>query len=280
MTSADGVATVCIQRPEVMNALDAVTMRELSEVFDELASDDALKGVILTGYNGALVGADISELANLKTQQEGEEIGRKGHAVLRRIECFSKPVVAVLNGPVMGGGAELSMACHARIVGSRVTVSQPEVNLGIIPGYGGTQRLPRIVGWERALEMLRLGRPIDAETACAWGWAEGAVASDPIAAAEQLIAAHWAGSETVSPVASAPMNVPAEWPHADLGHRSRTIDAILVDVLRRGLACSLEEGLAIEAEGVGRAVITVDFDIGMKNFAQNGPRVPAMFLHE
>jgi enoyl-CoA hydratase/carnithine racemase len=172
------------------------------------------------------------------------------------------------------------MACHARIVGRELMMGQPEVNLGVIPGYGGTQRLPRLIGVERACDLLRTGRPIGAREACEWGWASGPPASDPVAAAVALVRDHVAGRLRLSPVDPAPLSVPARLPRVDIGHRSRKIDAILVDVVRRGLALPLADGLAVEADGFARCKQTVDMDIGLKNFIQNGPRVPAAFLHE
>jgi enoyl-CoA hydratase/carnithine racemase len=154
------------------------------------------------------------------------------------------------------------------------------VNLGIIPGYGGSQRLPRLIGIERAVDLLRSGRSIRASEACAWGWAQGEPVADPVAAAKALVRKHLAREITLGPVDPAPLAVPAALPYVDIGHRSLAIDAILVDVLERGLAESLPEGLAIETRGFGLCKTTVDLDIGMRNFIQNGPRVPAAFLHE
>jgi enoyl-CoA hydratase/carnithine racemase len=188
--------------------------------------------------------------------------------------------VAALDGPVMGGGAELAMACHARVVGRGLQLAQPEVNLGIIPGYGGTQRLPRLIGVERAADLLRTGRMIGAAEACAWGWATGEPAEEPVAAAVALVRQALAGTVTLAPLDPAPLPPLGPLPELDLGQRSLAIDAILVDVLREGLRRPLPEGLAIEARGFGRCKATVDMDIGMKNFVQNGPRVPAAFLHE
>jgi enoyl-CoA hydratase/carnithine racemase len=159
-------------------------------------------------------------------------------------------------------------------------MGQPEVNLGIIPGYGGTQRLPRLIGVEKSCDLLRTARSVGADEACALGWAHGEPAKDVMAAAKALIEAHLAGTETIGPVDPSPMKVPEELPNHDIGHRSLAIDAILVDVMRRGLAKPLSEGLAIEADGFARCKQTVDLDIGMKNFIQNGPRVPAVFMHE
>jgi len=180
----------------------------------------------------------------------------------------------------MGGGAELSMACHARVVGPALVLGQPEVNLGIIPGYGGTQRLPRLIGFEKAADLLRTGRPVGAQEACAWGWASGEPATDFVGAARALLRRHLAGEVKLRPVDPAPMAVPAALPPADLGHRSLAIDAILVEVIRQGLSRPLPEGLEVESRGFGRCKATVDMDIGMKNFIQNGPRVPAVFLNE
>jgi enoyl-CoA hydratase/carnithine racemase len=187
-------------------------------------------------------------------------------------------VVAALDGPVLGGGAEIAMACRTRVVGPRLLLGQPEVNLGIIPGYGGTQRLPRLVGLEKALELLRTGRTVGAEEACSMGWAAGEPVSDPLEAARSLLLER--GDDLQPTVDPRPMEVPAELPHVDIGHHSLAVDAILVDVVRRGTALPLPEGLEVEAEGLAACKRTVDFDIGMKNFIQNGPRVPAEFLHE
>jgi enoyl-CoA hydratase/carnithine racemase len=236
--------------------------------------------VVLTSYGGALAGADINELAVLKTPAEAADKCRRGHAVLRAIATFAKPVVAAVDGAVLGGGSELAMACHARVVGHRLMLGQPEVNLGIIPGYGGTQRLPRLVGVERAAEVLRTARTLDAAEACAWGWAVDEPASDPEAAAKNLLRAVLAGEKRIAAVDPAAVEVPAALPAVDIGHRSLAVDRILTDVILAGLARDLDAGLEIEAEGFARCRRTVDYGIGMTNFAQNGPRVPAVFLNE
>ncbi len=274
------VAVVSIRRPEVRNALSARTLRELDETFTALSDDAAVQGMVLTSFDGALAGADIGELAALRDPAACEAICLVGHAILGRLAASRKPVVAALDGPVLGGGAELSMACHARVVGRGLQLGQPEVNLGIIPGYGGTQRLPRLIGVERAVELLRTGRIIGAAEACAWGWASGEPADDPVAAAVALVRQALAGEVKLAPVDPAPLPPLTKLPELDLGHRSLAIDAILVEVLREGLRRPLAEGLAIEARGFGRCKATVDMDIGMRNFVQNGPRVSAAFLHE
>jgi enoyl-CoA hydratase/3-hydroxyacyl-CoA dehydrogenase len=274
------IALVTVRRPEVRNALNARTVDELEAVFARLASDDSVKGVVLTGYGGALAGADINELASLKTPEEAEALSRRGQAVLDKIAALDKPVVAAVDGPVLGGGCELAMACHARVVGSSLMLGQPEVNLGIIPGYGGTQRLPRIIGLERGLDLLRTGRSIGAREAREWGWAAAGPAEDILAAARDLVSQHLAGKIKLTPVSPDPIAVPENLPQVDIGHHSLAIDGILAAVAREGLTKRLPEGLKVEAAGFARCKQTVDYDIGMKNFIQNGPRVPAAFLHE
>jgi enoyl-CoA hydratase/3-hydroxyacyl-CoA dehydrogenase len=281
MTERDGeIAVVKIFRPEVMNALNELTLEELKTEFTKLAADDTVKGIVLTSWDGALAGADILELAALKTPAEAEAKCLHGQGILAQIETMSKPVVAAVNGPVLGGGAELSMACHARVAGPGLMLGQPEVNLGIIPGYGGTQRLPRLIGLEKSFDLLRTGRAVSAKNACGWGWATGEPSADFVGAAKDLLRRHHAGEIKLAPVSPEPMTVSGELPRVDIGHRSLAIDGILVDVIRRGLAKPLRDGLKVEADGFARCKGTVDYDIGMKNFIQNGPRVPAAFMHE
>ena len=274
------LAVLSVWRPEVKNALSRATINEIDGALDELIADDSVKGIVFTSYDGSLAGADINELAALRSAQECKDMCLRTHPTQKKMATSPKPVVAAVDGPVLGGGAELSMSCQARVVGRQLMVGQPEVNLGIIPGYGGTQRLPRLIGIERATDLLRSGRPVGAKEACAWGWATGEPAADPVAAAKELIGRHLAGKTKITAVNPEPIPVPDPLPQVDIGHRSLMIDEILVDVMTRGLSVSLDEGLAIEADGFGRCYDTVDMDIGMKNFIQNGPRVPAAFLHE
>jgi len=273
-------AIVMVRRPEAMNALSDLTMEELKSAFMELDQDKTVKGIILTGFDGALAGADITELAVLKTPKAAEEKSLRSYKLLDLMSEMRKPIVAALNGPVLGGGSEISMGCHARVVGPRLMLGQPEVNLGIIPGFGGTQRLPRLIGFERGLDLLRTGRPVGAKEAVEWGWATGEVSKDVLAAAKALIADHVAGRVKLKPVNPEPMQIPDEFPAVDIGEHSLSVDAVLVDALRRGLVLPLAEGLKVEAECFGQCLNLVDMDIGMKNFMQNGPRVPAVFMHE
>ena len=279
VSSEDGIATVRVFRPEVKNALSKATLREIDDAIAVLEAAPEVLGIVLTSYDGSFAGADIMELAALTTPAECEATCLSSHPIFARIEACKKPIIAALNGPVLGGGAELSMACRARIVGKGLLLGQPEVNLGIIPGYGGTQRLPRIVGVELAVEMMRSGKTLNAKEACAWGFGEGLPVEDPLATARALARDLANGKRTVHTIRRAPVLGFTVGP-VDIGHRSLAIDAILVDVLRRGLALPLEEGLKLEAQGFARCKSCVDMDVGMKNFVQNGPRVPAAFLHE
>ncbi len=276
----DELAVVTVCRPEVLNALSDQVLDELKQVFAKLEADPAVKGVVFTGFDGALAGADIQELAVLQNAEQAEAKCHRGQGLLNQMAALKKPLVAALNGPVLGGGAEISMACHARVVGPALMMGQPEVNLGIIPGFGGTQRLPRLIGLERGMDLLRTGRAVRAKQACAWGWATGEPVDDVLAAAKDLVRQHLAGKAKVAPVSVEPFPTPKPLPNVDIGAHSVMVDEILVDVLREGLSKPLAEGQKVEAKGFARCRGTVDYDIGMKNFIINGPRVPAAFLHE
>jgi enoyl-CoA hydratase len=160
------VLVVTINRPKVLNALNASTLAELSQALDEAEHDEGVRAIVLTGAGpkAFVAGADINELA-VQTPVGGREHARTGQALLDRIERFGKPVVAAINGFALGGGCELAMACTIRLASDTAKFGQPEINLGLIPGYAGSQRLPRLVGRGRALELLLTGAPISAEEA-------------------------------------------------------------------------------------------------------------------
>jgi enoyl-CoA hydratase len=164
--TGDGVAVVTVNRPDKLNALDDRTMAELETAFTALGTDAAVRGVILTGAGGKafVAGADIAELSR-QTPVEGKERSLRGQKVLDRIENLGKPVVAAINGYALGGGCELALACHVRVAAETARLGTPEVKLGIMCGYAGTQRLSRLVGKGRALEMLLTGEMVDAAEA-------------------------------------------------------------------------------------------------------------------
>ncbi|HYK55545.1 MAG TPA: enoyl-CoA hydratase-related protein [Flavisolibacter sp.] len=165
-----GILTVTINRPDKLNALNKDVMSDLESVTKEIEDNKAVRGAILTGagQKGFVAGADISEFIGL-TGGEGMDLARKGQDIFFKIENCSKPVVAAVNGFALGGGCELAMACHFRIASENAKFGQPEVNLGLIPGYGGTQRLVQLIGKGRALELLMTGNMIDAPTALQYG---------------------------------------------------------------------------------------------------------------
>lgn len=161
----DQIAVVTINRPRTLNSLDAETLRELGEVFDQLDRDEEVRVVIVTGAGKAFVaGADISFMQNM-TPLEARSFSRLGQTVFEKIEKLSKPVIAAINGYALGGGCELAMACDIRVASEKAKLGQPEVNLGLIAGFGGTQRLPRLVNPGLAKEILFTADIYDAETA-------------------------------------------------------------------------------------------------------------------
>src|SRR5262245_53709687 len=163
---ADGVARVTVNRPDKLNALNATVIDELGEAIARIEAEPGVQGAILTGAGAKafVAGADIAELAG-QGPLDGQARASRGQAVFRRFERCGKPVIAAVNGFALGGGCELAMACHLRIASETARFGQPEVKLGISPGYGGTVRLPRLVGRGRALELLLTGAMIDAAEA-------------------------------------------------------------------------------------------------------------------
>lgn len=175
----EGVATITVNRPKLLNALSPETMDELRQAFQSAREDSAVKGVILTGAGekAFVAGADISQFREYGPR-EAEAFARRSQDVLGEIEAMDKPVVAAVNGYALGGGCELAMACHMRVAGETARLGQPEVSLGIIPGNGGTQRLPRLVGKGRAFELILTGRMVNAVEAEGIGLVNRVVPSD------------------------------------------------------------------------------------------------------
>ncbi|MGI8599653.1 MAG: enoyl-CoA hydratase/isomerase family protein [Chitinophagaceae bacterium] len=171
LTSLDaGILTITVNRPDKLNALNKDVMADLDAVSSDMATNEEIKGVILTGSGtkAFVAGADISEFVDL-SRGEGLDLAKKGQEIFFKFENSLKPVIAAVNGFALGGGCELAMACHFRIASENAKFGQPEVNLGLIPGYGGTQRLVQLIGKGRALELLMTGNMIDAQTALQYG---------------------------------------------------------------------------------------------------------------
>lgn len=166
----NAILLITINRPDKMNALNKTVLDELNAVIDEVYNNNAIKSAIITGAGAKafVAGADISEFQGLK-HHEGMELARKGQYIFKKIEEAPKPIIAAVNGFALGGGCELAMACHFRLASDNARFGQPEVNLGLIPGYGGTQRLTQLIGKGRAIELLITGNMLDAAAALQYG---------------------------------------------------------------------------------------------------------------
>ncbi|NOZ04494.1 MAG: hypothetical protein GXO92_07835, partial [FCB group bacterium] len=167
---SDGIGVITIDRPEALNAVNSDIIDELKNIFRSLRSNNDVGAVIITGAGekAFIAGADIKEMSHFGTP-EGLDFARKGQDLTNLIERFPKPVIAAINGYALGGGCEIALACHIRIAAENAHFGQPEVRLGLIPGWGGTQRLPRLVGKGKAIEMITTGNTIDAREAKEFG---------------------------------------------------------------------------------------------------------------
>ena len=193
----EGIATIKINRAKVLNALNMETIVELADAVKTLEKDEKIKVAILTGEGKAFIaGADISQMANM-TPLEAKKFSDKGHCLLERIEKSRLPFIAAVNGYALGGGCETLMACDIVIAGKSAKLGQPEINLGISPGFGGTQRLPRLVGRMKAKELLLTGRNISADEALEIGLVNMIVEDDQLMETTQKIAGKIASKSPV-----------------------------------------------------------------------------------
>ncbi|MBC8375604.1 MAG: enoyl-CoA hydratase/isomerase family protein [FCB group bacterium] len=169
-----GIATITLDRPEKLNALNAVVLNELEETFQELKGNEAVRVIVVTGAGekSFVAGADITQFPSM-SPEEAQDFAKRGQTVFSLIESSSKPVLAAINGFALGGGCELALSCHLRFASDNALFGQPEVKLGVIAGYGGTQRLPRLIGRGRALDLLLSGRMIKADEALQMGLVNG-----------------------------------------------------------------------------------------------------------
>jgi enoyl-CoA hydratase len=240
----DGVAIVTINKPKVLNALDTKTVLEIERAFDALGDDPKVRCVILTGSGDKafIAGGDIAEMST-KTPQQGKLYGQGGQRACFAIERCRKPVIAAINGYALGGGTEIAMACDIRIASERARMGQPEVSLGITPGFAGTQRLPRLVNRGRGKELVMTGATIDAAEALRLGLVERIVPHDKLIGTARAMAA--------SIASKGPLAV-------------QSAKALV------NLACDtpLREGCAAEAESFGACFSTHDQKEGMAAFLE------------
>ena len=236
------VATVTLNRPKVLNALNRKTMEELECAFYDLREDSSIKVVLFTGAGekAFIAGADINELAHYGPA-DGTAFAHKGQAVLALIENLGKPVIAVINGFALGGGCEIAMACHIRIASAKARLGQPEINLGVIPGFGGTQRLARLVGEGRAMELCLTGDHIKADEALAMGLVNKVYAPEELMDAAKILA-------------------------EKIASKGALITRYCMEAVHRGLQGSLAEGLNLEAKLFGLCCATEDKVEGTQAF--------------
>lgn len=243
------VAVLTINRPQVLNALDSASLDELHRATRELADDSAVRAVVITGAGekAFAAGADIRELAAMGPDASRAH-ARRGQAALAAIEEMNKPVVAAINGFALGGGCELAMACTFRIAAERARLGQPEISLGMIPGFAGTQRLTRLVGRAVALDLLLTGRHVEAEEALRLGLVHRVVPGSRLMAAARALAAEMA--------AKAPLAV-----------------RYILEAVRRGADMTMDDAQALEASLFGLAAASDDSREGTAAFLEK--RAPA-----
>jgi len=244
---SDGIATLTLNRPKALNALNQSTLKELLCLFSGIRDDAAVKVVILTGAGekAFVAGADISEMQPLDAVS-GRRFALLGHQLAAAIEELPKPVIAAVNGFALGGGCELALCCDIRLASENARFGQPEVNLGVIPGFGGTQRLPRLIGKGRACELLMTGDMIDAAEAYRIG-----LVNKVLPAAELIPAAHKLA--------------------AKIAAKGQIAIGFAKSALRDGLETDLDRACAREADLFGLCFATADQKEGMQAFLEKRP---------
>ncbi|MGD2245766.1 MAG: enoyl-CoA hydratase-related protein [Candidatus Aminicenantes bacterium] len=240
----DGLGFITVNRPDKLNALNAQTVEELHEAFLSFQEDSDVKAVILTGSGDKafIAGADIGELAELDAES-GRAYVLRGQELTKLVENFPKPVIAAVNGFALGGGTEVALACHVRVVSENAQMGQPEVKLGLIPGYGGTQRLARLVGKGQAMELILTGKTIDAQQAFQIGLVNRVVPQgDLLSTCRQM------AQEIIK-------NAPLAVEYA-------------IRAINQGLDNTLDEGLVLEADLFGKACSSDDSKEGTQAFLE------------
>ena len=244
-----GIRRITVNRPDKLNALNAATLDALQTAFDAAAADAAVRVVVLTGAGpkAFVAGADIAEMADLRPT-EGRDFSLRGQKLMRTIETLPKPAIAMVNGFALGGGLELAMGCHLRIAADSAKVGQPEINLGLIPGFGGSQRLLRLAGRAATLELCLTGAPIDAARARELGIVNRVVPADQLMDETMKLAGQLANA--------APLALRA-----------------MIDSVNIGGECGIEEGLEYESAQFGLVFSTDDMREGTGAFLER--RKPA-----
>lgn len=277
------VAVLKIRRPRALNAFDGGIIQSLKQLLADAEADASVKAVVITGHGTKAFasGTDIDMLAACRTAEDGYRVSRGFQEMTLQIERMTKPTVCALNGLAFGGGVELALACAARVArgGLKVLARLPEPNLGIIPGGGATQRLPRLIGVEAAARLLRTAAPVSSDEALALGLVDELVDGSPLDAAVSLARRMAADPASRRTLPQGPIPHTGELAAVDLGHLSKRIDAILVRAILDGARGGLAEGLELEARLSGSCLETEDGRIGLSNFVQNGVRAPAAFVH-
>ena len=241
---ADGIAVATVNRPDKLNALNADVIGDLAALAERVATDHDVRALILTGADekAFVAGADIGELAEVDGD-EGRQLAERGQAAFRALERLRKPVIAAVNGFALGGGCELAMACHIRLAAPNAKFGQPEVKLGLIPGYGGTVRLPRLVGRGRALEVLLTARMVGAEEAERIGLVNRVVDGSTLLDEARALAR--------TMLAMGPLAV-----------------GLCLDQVDRGLDATVDDAMALEAEAFGAACASEDKGEGTRAFLE------------
>ncbi len=279
----DNIAVLTIRRPKVLNALNLGVLTELKEEIVAAENDASVDGIVITGFGtkAFVSGADINMLAALKTPEEGYDNSHTFQGLINTIEECKKPTVCALNGFAFGGGNELAITCTARLAkkGLPVVACQPEVNLGFIPGAGGTQRLPRLVGVDIAAEILRTARPVSGKEAAEIGLVdkevEGDLVEEAVTFAKQLVKGEVQPRDFMKSGNGEDI-MPKE---INIGHLSKKIDEIMNKAIYDGIKLPLNEALELESKLFGECILTEDMRIGLDNFLENGPRAKADFKH-
>lgn len=241
----ESVAVITVNRPDALNALNPKTLDELEQAFQEVRVNKTIKAAVLTGAGDKsfIAGADIKDLGIERTLEERQQWLRKVHGIFALVETGAKPVIAAVNGYALGGGCEIAMACHLRIASEKASFGQPEINLGIIPGYGGTQRLPRLVGKGIAIEMMLTGKRIDAHEAYRIGLVNNVVPPEELLKKARELA------KKIS-----------EKPSVAVKH--------ILDAVQRGTEMPLEDALLLEADLASLCFATEDAKEGIAAFIE------------